>query len=75
MHGILKLALAVGLLRGGGRWIFPVGAAILLGFIAFMSYRLSEQWSNWLLGFALFDALTLALVLNEWRKPVTRRAA
>ena len=26
VQGILKLALAVGLLRGGGRWIFPVGA-------------------------------------------------
>jgi uncharacterized membrane protein len=69
VHGILKLGLAIVLLRGGGRWIFPVGTLILTGFIAFMSYRLSQQWSNWLLGFALFDALTLALVLNEWRKP------
>lgn len=73
-HGILKLALASVLLKGGGRWIFPVGSLILLGFITYMSYRLSQQWSNWLLGFALFDALTLALVLNEWRKP-TRQAA
>jgi uncharacterized membrane protein len=69
VHGVLKLGLAIVLLRGGGRWIFPVGTLILTGFIAFMSYRLSEEWSNWLLGFALFDALTLALVLNEWRKP------
>jgi uncharacterized membrane protein len=69
VHGILKLGLAIVLLRGGGRWIFPAGTLILTGFIAFMSYRLSQQWSNWLLGFALFDALTLALVLNEWRKP------
>jgi uncharacterized membrane protein len=69
VHGILKLALALVLLRGGGRWVFPVGTAILLAFIVFMSYRLTEQWSNWLLGFALFDAMTLALVLNEWRKP------
>jgi uncharacterized membrane protein len=69
VHGILKLGLAIVLLRGGGRWIFPVGTLILTAFIAFMSYRLSQQWSNWLLGFALFDALTLALVLNEWRKP------
>lgn len=69
VHGVLKLGLAVTLLRGGGRWIYPVGTLILLGFIAFMSYRLSQQWSDWLLGFALFDALTLALVLNEWRKP------
>jgi uncharacterized membrane protein len=69
VHGILKLALALVLLRGGGRWVYPLGTAILVGFIAFMTYRLSEQWSNWLLGFALFDAMTLALVLNEWRKP------
>jgi uncharacterized membrane protein len=69
VHGILKLGLAIVLLRGGGRWIFPVGTLILTAFIAFMSHRLSQQWSNWLLGFALFDALTLALVLNEWRKP------
>jgi uncharacterized membrane protein len=69
VHGVLKLALAVVLLRGGRRWIYPVGTLILTGFIVFMSYRLSQQWSGWLLGFALFDALTLALVLNEWRKP------
>src|SRR5882757_5664336 len=62
VHGVLKLALAVVLLRGGGRWVFPVGTLILTGFIAFMSYRLSQEWSGWLLGFALFDALTLALV-------------
>jgi uncharacterized membrane protein len=69
VHGLLKLGLATVLLRGGGRWIFPVGTAILVGFIAFMSWRLSQQWSGWLLGFALFDFLTLLLVLNEWRKP------
>jgi uncharacterized membrane protein len=69
VHGVLKMALALVLLRGGGRWIYPVGTAILVGFIVFMAHRLTEQWSNWLLGFALFDAMTLALVLNEWRKP------
>src|ERR1700742_223900 len=68
VHGLLKLGLVLVLLRGGGRWIFPVGTLILLGFISYMGWRLSEQWSNWLLGFALFDVLTLALVLNEWVK-------
>jgi uncharacterized membrane protein len=72
VHGILKLGLATVLLRGGGRWIFPVGAAVLACFIAYMGYRLSERWSDWLLGFALFDALTLALVLNEWRRDAAR---
>ena len=27
VHGLLKLVLVLVLLRGGGRWIFPVGAA------------------------------------------------
>jgi len=74
VHGLLKLALVLVLLRGGGRWIFPVGALILVGFIGYMSWRLNQHWSDWLLGFALFDALTLALVLNEWAKSPKPRA-
>jgi uncharacterized membrane protein len=69
IHGLLKLALAVVLLRGGGRWIFPVATAILLGFIGFMGWHLAEHWSSWLFGFAIFDFITLLLVLNEWRQP------
>lgn len=67
VHGLLKLGIAVALLRGGGRWLFPLASAILAGFVLYMSWRLSIRWSDWLLGFALFDLLTLALVLNEWR--------
>ena len=74
VHGVLKLGLALVLLRGGGRWIFPVGTLILTGFIAYMSWHLSERWSGWLLAFALFDFVTLLLVLNEWRQPVRKRA-
>jgi uncharacterized membrane protein len=70
LHGLLKLGLVMVLLRGGGRWIFPVGTLILVGFIAYMGWRLHEQWSDWLLGFALFDLLTLGLVLSEWRRSV-----
>lgn len=68
VHGLLKLGLATVLLRGGGRWIFPLGTAVLVCFIAYMGYRLGERWSDWLLSFMLFDMLTLALVLNEWRR-------
>ena len=68
VHGILKLGIAVALLRGGHRWVFPVASLILSGFIAYMSWRLSLRFSNWLLGFALFDVLTLVLVLNEWAR-------
>ena len=67
VHGLLKLGIVVALLRGGGRWLFPIASLILAGFVAYMSWRLTMRWSDWLLGFALFDLLTLALVLNEWR--------
>jgi uncharacterized membrane protein len=65
-HGVVKLALAIELLRGR-KWIFPVAAAVLAGFVCYMSWRLAYHWSPWLLAFALFDAITVVLVLKEWR--------
>ncbi|MBA2589000.1 MAG: DUF2127 domain-containing protein [Alphaproteobacteria bacterium] len=67
MHGALKMTITAVLLRGRGRWVFPVASAILLGFIAFFGFHLSKHWSIWVLGLALFDTLTLTLVTNEWR--------
>lgn len=65
-HGIIKLALAIELLREK-MWIFPVAVAVLSGFVGYMAYRLVGHWSPWLLAFALFDTITVVLVLNEWR--------
>ena len=70
VHGPLKLGIVVGLFRGGS-WIFPLAAAVLFGFVAYLGARAVMQSSGWLAGFAVFDALTLALVLNEWH---SRRA-
>jgi uncharacterized membrane protein len=67
VHGVLKLGVVVALLRGGGRWVFPIASLILAGFVAYMGRELSLRWSGWVLSFALFDFLTLVLVLNEWR--------
>lgn len=67
LHGLLKLGVAVALLKGTARWVFPAASLVLTGFIAYMSWRLTLHWSDWLLGAALFDLLTLGLVLNEWR--------
>lgn len=67
VHGALKMAITAVLLRGRGVWVFPFAGTILAGFIAYMSYELFDEWSNWILALALFDTVTLALVLNEWR--------
>jgi uncharacterized membrane protein len=67
VHGTLKMTITAVLLRGHGRWVFPRASVILSGFIAFFCLDLAHHWSNWVLGLALFDALTLAPVVNEWR--------
>ena len=67
VHGALKMAITGTLLRHRGVWVFPFAAVILAGFIAYMSLELADKWSNWLLGLALLDTVTLLLVLNEWR--------
>lgn len=67
VHGSLKMAITAVLLRGRGLWIFPFASVILVGFITFFAIDLSHHWSNWVLGLALFDTVTLALVVNEWR--------
>jgi uncharacterized membrane protein len=67
VHGTLKMTITAVLLRGHGAWVFPVASVILLGFIGFFSLDLARHWSHWVLGLALFDTVTLALVLNEWR--------
>lgn len=64
-HGILKSGIAVNLLAGH-RWIFAPACVILTGFILYMSYHITQHFSWWLFGFALFDLFTLALVINEW---------
>lgn len=67
IHGILKLGIAISLIRERSLWIFPVSAVILTGFVIFMLYKLALHRSGWLLAFAIFDLVTIALVLNEWR--------
>jgi len=67
-HGMIKLGIAAALLRETVRWVFPVAVAVLGLFVLFMLHRLTHHWSDWLLAFALFDVVTIGLVLNEWRR-------
>ena len=67
VHGTLKMTITGVLLRGHGTWVFPFASVILLGFIGFFCYDLSNNWSIWVFGLAPLDTVTLALVINEWR--------
>jgi uncharacterized membrane protein len=65
IHGLLKAGIAYNLLLEK-RWIFIPAFVVLTGFIAFMGARLMEHWSIWLFALAMFDVITLALVVNEY---------
>lgn len=65
IHGLLKAGIAYNLLLEK-RWIFIPAFVVLTGFIAFMGARLAEHWSIWLFALALFDVITLALVVTEY---------
>lgn len=71
-HGLLKIGLVINLFIEH-MWIFPVSLVVLLGFIGFMGVKLAAHWSPWLFAFALFDTLTVALVVNEWRTRLSKQ--
>jgi uncharacterized membrane protein len=66
VHGLAKVVLVIGLLRGQ-RWAYPVGIGFLTLFIAYQLYRLSHQFSPGLLLLTLFDAVIVALIWREFR--------
>jgi uncharacterized membrane protein len=66
VHGALKTFLFIMLLIGR-HWSYPAGIAFLAVFVAYTGYRLTVHWSWFLLGFMLFDMLTIWLVAREWR--------
>jgi uncharacterized membrane protein len=74
IHGLLKAGIAYNLLLEKS-WIFVPSFVVLTGFIGFMGMRLIEHWSIWLLALAVFDMITLALVINEYirLKALSRR--
>jgi uncharacterized membrane protein len=65
-HGLAKVVLVVGLLRGR-RWAYPVAIGFLSLFITYQLYRLSYQLSAGLLLLTLFDVLIVGLIWREYR--------
>jgi uncharacterized membrane protein len=65
-HGLIKLALVVGLLRGK-LWSYPVSLAALGLFMAYQVYRYSYTHSFGLLVLTVFDAVVMVLIWHEWK--------
>lgn len=69
-HGIVKLGLVTGLLRGA-RWSYPTAIVILTAFIGYQGYRWIQHSSFFLATLTLFDIFIVLLIAVEWR---SRRA-
>ena len=65
-HGIAKLWLIVGLLRGK-LWYYPVAMAVFALFIAYQVYRYTFMHSVWLLLITVLDLIVIGLAWHEYR--------
>jgi uncharacterized membrane protein len=72
-HGLVNVALVIGLLRGR-LWAYPVSLAVLVAFIAYQGYRYSYTHSIGLMVLTAFDIVIIWLIWHEWRLLRLRRA-
>lgn len=66
MHGVIKLALVIALLRRK-LWSYPVSLWVLGAFIAYQCYRYTLTHSFWLVLLTALDISVVALVWHEYR--------
>lgn len=68
-HGVIKLGLVIGLLRGA-RWSYPVAVAFLTAFIGYQSYRLMYAPSFALSLLTALDIAVVILIVREWSRRI-----
>jgi uncharacterized membrane protein len=71
-HGIIKVVLAVGLLRGL-RWSYPTALAVLAAFIVYQVYRFYQTHSLAMAVFTGLDMVIVLLIWLEWKRGDKRR--
>jgi uncharacterized membrane protein len=65
-HGIIKLWLIIGLLRGK-LWYYPLAIAVFGMFIVYQLYRFSLSHSLWLVLITVVDIVVIGLTWQEYR--------
>jgi uncharacterized membrane protein len=65
-HGVVKIMLVLGLLRGK-LWSYPASLAALGVFIAYQVYRWGHTHSLGLIALTVFDLAMIWLIWHEWR--------
>lgn len=65
-HGLVKVLLVIGLLRGK-LWAYPASLAALGLFIAYQLYRFTDTHGIGLLVLTAFDVVVMGLIWHEYR--------
>jgi uncharacterized membrane protein len=65
-HGVIKLGLVVGLLRGK-LWSYPASLVVLGLFIIYQMYRFSYTHGLGLIVLTVFDIVVLGLIWHEYQ--------
>lgn len=65
-HGLIKLLLVIGLLKGK-LWSYPASLIVLGLFIAYQLYRFSYTHGAGLIVLSAFDVLVLVLIWHEYK--------
>jgi uncharacterized membrane protein len=66
-HGLVKLVLVAGLLRGA-RWSYPTSLLVMALFVVYQLYRFSYTQALGLIILTVFDLFVIALIWREWRR-------
>lgn len=72
-HGISKVVLVVEVLRDR-LWAYPWMIALLVAFIAYQLYQLTQQATLGIVGLTVFDAVVVLLTIREYRHKRARVA-
>lgn len=72
LHGLIKIALVAGLLRGW-RGSYPLALLVLTAFIGYQLYRLSNTPSLLLSVLTVIDVAVVILIAREWSQVRSRR--
>ncbi len=73
-HGLVKLVIVAGLLRGK-RWAYPTSLVVMSMFVVYQLHRFSVTHGFGLILLTFFDLFVIALIWREWRVVTARDRA
>ncbi len=72
VHGVVKIAIVVGLLRDK-MWAYPAALSVFALLVSYQLVRFSSTYSTWLLVLTLLDVFMMWLIYHEYRAKLRAR--